>query len=137
MLLLGWALVICIFSSLSQRALVGALVFLLLISLLIFAFFVFVTLFVDSSDLTEFFVAEHLVGVVVQSAEYSLNVLSARVEAVLLQEENQILHTDGVVTASDGVESLVLHEVVALAELLSGLSSLFVKAKLLVKKSHE
>jgi hypothetical protein len=137
LLLLGWALVICIFSSLSQRALVGALVFLLLISLLIFAFFVFVTLFVDSSDLTEFFVAEHLVGVVVQSAEDSLNVLSARVEAVLLQEENQIWHTDGVVTASDGVESLVLHEVVALAELLSGLSSLFVKAKLLVKKSHE
>lgn len=138
MLLLGWTLVISLFSVLSQWASVGALILLLFIGLIVFTIFsFFVTLLIDSSELTEFFVAEHLVGVVVQSAENSLDVFSTRVETVFFQEEDQVWHADGVVTAGDGVESLVLHEVVALAELLSRLSSLSMEAKLLVEESDE
>lgn len=90
----------------------------------------------DRGQLAEVDVAESLVGVVVNSAEDGLDIFSARVETVSLQEVGKIANRDLGQTAGNLVEGSHLDEIGRQSQLVLRVVSVSLQGQLLLEKAH-
>ena len=91
----------------------------------------------DRSDFREFGVADHTIAIVVTSSEDGLDVFAPWEEAISLKVCNQVWHLNRVISFRDLFKYAHFNEILALCELILGLSAGTLQGHLFVEQAGE